>query len=55
MIEIEKQCRILARQKEVIIRRKNNRITVYYKMVITKESRLFDTWEEVLNWLEKYQ
>lgn len=54
MENIEMECRKLAKQKEVIIRKKDNQITLYYTVTIRRQSKTFYAWEEVFKFLNRF-
>ena len=51
---IEKECRQIAKQKELLIRKNGDRISVYYTVTIRRQSRTFDNWEKVLEFVKKF-
>lgn len=51
----EKKCREIGKQKGLLIRKNKDYITVHYEVTITRQSKSFHTWEDVLKFVENYE
>ena len=54
MIDIEKKCREIAKQKKLLIRKTEKCISVHYTVTIRRQSKSFHSWEEVLEFVKNY-
>lgn len=55
MDKLEKQCRLLAKEKLVLIRNNTQSINLHYKVTTTMAKKVCHTWEQVLDFLNKFE
>lgn len=55
MDKLEKQCRLLAKEKLVLIRKNTQSINLHYKVTTTMAKKVCHTWEQVLEFLNKFE
>lgn len=55
MNSVEQECRRIAKEKGMTVRNYNGNISVNYTVTITRQGRIFHSWDDALDFISKYK